>query len=63
MQKLKGYLTVKAFAAKAGMTDQAIRKAITAKRKRIKKFVKIGFMYLIHESEVNHFKRMRESTR
>lgn len=63
MQTFKGYLTVRDFADKAGMTDQAIRKALTAKRKRIKKFVKVGLMYLIHESELRNFKRLRESTR
>lgn len=63
MQTFKGYLTVRDFADKVGMTDQAIRKALTAKRKRIKKFVKVGSMYLIHESELRNFKRLRESTR
>jgi len=63
MHKLKGYLTVIEFAAKVGMTTQGIRKALLAKRNRIKKFVEIGSIYLIHESEVKKFKRLRESTR
>lgn len=63
MQKIKGYLTVKEFAMKVGVTPQAIAKALKAKKKRIKKAVCAGYMFLIHESEVKHFKRMRESTR
>ena len=63
MHKLKRYLTVKEFASKVKMTTQAIHKALKAKRNRIKKFVEIGSIYLIHESEVKKFKRMRESTR
>ena len=63
MHKIKGYLTVNEFAGKVGMTAQGIRKALGAKRNRIKKFVEIGSIYLIHESELKRFKRMRESTR
>ena len=63
MEGPKDYLTVKQFAKKVGMSTQAIHKILNSKKKRITKFVNIGFMYLIHKSELKDFKRLRESNR
>jgi len=57
MKNIDGYLTIKVFAETVGKSVQAIHKAIKAKR--VVKYTRIGYMYLIHESEAKKFKSGR----
>ena len=52
MVDIKDYLTVPEFAKRAGVTDQAIRKAIADKRVKADK---IGRQWLIRKSELDAY--------
>ena len=55
MNPFKGYLTIGEFAKKAGITVQGVHKALKDKKRKIKKVTRIGYVYLIHESEMKKF--------
>lgn len=59
MDPLKGYLTICELAKKAGVSVQAVHKALKSKKRKIKKFSRIGYVYLIHKSELKKFTRRR----
>jgi len=54
MAKLEDYMTVSEFAGLAGVSVQAIHKAM--KEKRIKDFQRVGSVYLIGSKELNPYK-------
>jgi hypothetical protein len=57
MKNIDGYLTIKVFAETVGKSVQAVHKAIKAKR--VGKYMRVGYMYLIHKSEAKRFKSGR----
>ena len=58
MTKLEDYITVSEFAARAGVSVQAIHKAM--KQARLKDFRRLGPVWLIRKSEVAIFKKKQD---
>ena len=54
MTKLEDYITVSEFAARAGVSVQAIHKAMRAGR--IRNFQRVGSIYLIDRDEMDKFR-------
>jgi len=57
MTKLENYITVSDFATQAGVSVQAVHKALNAAR--IKDFKRIGSIYLIGRAELTSYKEKR----
>lgn len=53
MKNLTHYMSVRDFAAKVGVSVQAVHKAIKAGR--VKDFKRIGYVYLINRAEAKRF--------
>ncbi len=59
MTNISRYMSVKEFAGAAGVSVQAVHKAIKAGR--VRDFQRVGYIYLIDCKEVPKFKKERKS--